>query len=173
MQEKKSTMLQVVGILCIIFGSIATVTSIVGKLGLGVILSGVTEGFESLSEMGNFMESWNKIVSSLNLSLTIAVIAAIIMLVAGIMGVVSCRKPEKAMMIIVFGVLLIVFAVLPVVMGMMTAGNVKKLVDEMGAAASFIDPKVFQPNMIVSAINLVLPVLYLIGGLQLKKLAAE
>lgn len=173
MEEKKATMLKVVGIICIVFGAIATVTSILGKVGVGAILTGVTSGFEEIPEMANAMDSWKKIASSMNLGLTIAVIGAIVMLVAGIMGVVSHKKPEKAMMIIILGVLLIIFAVLPVVMGMMTVSNIEKLVADLGDAGTYINPALFKPNMILSAVNLVLPILYLIGGLKLKKLGEE
>lgn len=168
MEEKKATMLKVVGIICIVFGAIATISSVLFKVTVGALMTGMTSYFES--DLGDLLDTWKKIASSVNLGMTIAVIGAVIMLIAGIMGVIIYKKPEKAMTAIILGVLLIVFAILPVIMNMMTVGNIKKLIEESGELETVINPALFKPNIVITGMNLILPILYLIGGLKLKKL---
>lgn len=164
MVEKKSTMLKVVGIICIVFGSISTIFSILARVGMSLVMEG-------LKSLGEGAEGWDSAVSSFSLSATMAVLAAIVMLVAGILGVMFSKKPEKAMVAIVFGVLLIIFAVLPVIVNTMAISALQKSLEASGVGADVLGP--LKPNIFVTAVSLVLPVLYLIGGIQLKKLNAE
>lgn len=81
-----SKFLKVTGILMIIFGSIALITSIVAMLGLGVIEAlGVSTGLLWVSGI-------------------ISLVGAVAEFVAGIIGVVNWNKPEKANTCIGWGV---------------------------------------------------------------------
>ncbi|NLE90644.1 MAG: hypothetical protein GX602_06930 [Dehalococcoidales bacterium] len=83
-------------------------------------------------------------------SAVLALVSAVVSLVAGILGVSSASKPEKSMRCIVFGILTAALAVLGSILNV-AGGN------------SF--------NVFNLVIGLVLPVLYLIGAFQNKRLA--
>ena len=77
----------------------------------------------------------------------LVVVAAIVELIAGIIGVVNCTKPEKAQSCIVIGIIVIALSLL---------GNILTI-----ACGGEFD--------VVSLLTgLVIPVLYLIGAIQLK-----
>ena len=81
-------------------------------------------------------------------STALMVASAVAELVAGIVGVVNCKKPEKAGVCIVWGAIVAVLCV---------AGTVLNLV----ANGEF--------NIFTLAVGLVLPVLFIIGGVNNKK----
>lgn len=72
-----------------------------------------------------------------------ALVGSIAQLVAGIIGVANCKKPEKAMTCIVFGVIVAVF-------------NVAGVILNVAGGGSF--------NFVSLITGLILPVLYVIGA---------
>jgi len=86
----------------------------------------------------------------LMLSAVLVLVGAIFQLIAGILGVKNAAKPEKAQTCIVFGVIIILLSVL---------GNILNVVggNDFNAASM--------------GIGLVIPVIYIIGAIQNKKLA--
>ena len=83
-------------------------------------------------------------------SAVLVLVSAVVSLIAGILGVSSASKPEKSTRCIVFGILTAALAVIASILNV-AGGN------------SF--------NVLNLLIGLVLPVLYLIGAFQNKKLA--
>ena len=126
-----SKFLKVTGILMIIFGAIALVVSIIALLGLGML--------EALgAPMGLLWASG-----------IIALVGSVAQLVAGIIGVVNCDKPEKANSCIVWGI---------AVAAMSIIANVFTLIGY---------PQNFSFVSVIS--GLLIPVLYLIGAFKNKQ----
>lgn len=126
-----SKFLKVTGILMIIFGAISIVVSIIALMGLGVL--------EALgAPMGLLWASG-----------IIAFVGSIAQLVAGIIGVVNCDKPEKANSCIVWGM---------AVAAMSIIANVITLIGY---------PQNFSFVSVIS--GLLIPVLYLIGAFKNKQ----
>lgn len=121
-------LLKVVGILFIIFGAIAAVVSLLGLLGGGVLAS-------ISAEAGSVV-----IVAAV-----IGLIGAALEIVVGILGVKNCDKPEKATMLMVFAIILIVIQAVGLILG---------------------------GDLVMTIIGLVLPILFLIGAIKNKKAAA-
>ena len=89
------------------------------------------------------------------IGLIIGIIGSIIQLIAGITGVKNFNKPEKAKTCIIFGVIVLVLSLADVIFSAAGSGE-------------------FGVNQVTSIISgLLIPVLYLVGALQLKKAAAE
>ncbi|MDD5796018.1 MAG: hypothetical protein PUD24_03685 [Oscillospiraceae bacterium] len=126
-----SKFLKVTGILMIIFGAISIVVSIIALMGLGVL--------EALgAPMGLLWASG-----------IIALVGSVAQLVAGIIGVVNCDKPEKANSCIVWGI---------AVAAMSIIANVFTLIGY---------PQNFSFVSVIS--GLLIPVLYLIGAFKNKQ----
>ena len=127
-----SKFLKVTGILMIIFGAIALVTSIIAILGLGVL--------EALGlPMGLLWASG-----------IIALVGSVAEFVAGIIGVINWNKPDKANTCIGWGIAVALMCIV---------SNVLTLIGY---------PESFSVLSVIS--GLVVPVLYLIGAFQNKKL---
>lgn len=164
--EKKSVMLKVMGILCIVFGGISLITAILAK---GLIM-GIIEGLNELG--GTEVEaSVTKLMSSFSLVSTLGIVSAIIMLAAGILGVVFASKPDKAMIVIILGVLMIILEIVPIFIQSGMASTIKEIMGDADGAGAMA--KAVGPNFLFVIIGLVIPVLYLIGGIKLKGLASE
>ncbi len=125
-KTKGSSFLKVTGILMIIGGGISIIMSIAAVIGVAAILSlgGVGAGI-------------------LVFACILALAGSAIELVTGIVGVVNCKKPEKATVCLVWG---IVVAVLNVVSSILSAS----------AGNGF--------NVSSLILGLVLPVLFIIGA---------
>ena len=137
MTQTSNKLLKITSILMIISGAIGTGIGLLAILGIAV----------AGSEM-------NKLGMSIGVMVLIVILATaggIINLVAGILGVINSSKPEKAKILIIFGIISLVVLLL---------GNI-------------ID---FAVGDGFNALNLlrgvVLPALYLSGALQNQKLAA-
>ena len=130
---KGAGMLKVVGILMIVFGGIALVLGIIAAVAVAAV------AFLSEGLLTTYL---------LYASTALMVASAVAELVAGIVGVVNCKKPEKAGVCIVWGAIVAVLCV---------AGTVLNLV----ANGEF--------NIFTLAVGLVLPVLFIIGGVNNKK----
>ncbi|MBD9009228.1 MAG: hypothetical protein EGR16_02690 [Clostridiales bacterium] len=125
--------LKVTGILMIIGGAFGIIGGIVAMIGAGA-LAAVLE-----TSAGGLMLASALILAS-----------AVFQLIAGIMGVKNCDKPEKAQSCIVIGVIVAILSV---------AGNVISNV----LGSDF--------NIINYATGLIIPVLYIIGAVKNKELA--
>ena len=125
--------LKVTGILMIIGGAFGIIGGIVAMIGAGA-LAAVLE-----TSAGGLMLASALILAS-----------AVFQLIAGIMGVKNCDKPEKAQSCIVIGVIVAILSV---------AGNVISNV----LGSDF--------NIMSYATGLIIPVLYIIGAVKNKELA--
>ena len=125
--------LKVTGILMIIGGAFGIIGGIVAVIGAGA-LAAVLE-----TSAGGLMLASALILAS-----------AVFQLIAGIMGVKNCDKPEKAQSCLVMGVIVAILSV---------AGNVTSSV----LGSSF--------NITSYVTGLVIPVLYIIGAAKNKELA--
>ena len=123
--------LKVTGILMIIGGAFGIIGGIVAMIGAGA-LAAVLE-----TSAGGLMLASALILAS-----------AVFQLIAGIMGVKNCDKPEKAQSCLVMGVIVAILSV---------AGNVISNV----LGSSF--------NIMSYATGLIIPVLYIIGAVKNKE----
>jgi hypothetical protein len=142
--EKKSTLLKVTGILMIIFGGLATIFAIIAVLGALVIEAAAVE-------MG--LDPATLVAGLIMLGAVTALVGAAIQLVAGILGVKNHKKPEKAGVCVVFGILVALV-------------TIASSIFEVSGGLAFD-----ALNIVTLLIGLVIPVLYIIGALQLKKMA--
>ena len=123
--------LKVTGILMIIGGAFGIIGGIVAMIGAGA-LAAVLE-----TSAGGLMLASALILAS-----------AVFQLIAGIMGVKNCEKPEKAQSCLIMGVIVAILSV---------AGNIISNV----LGSSF--------NILSYATGLVIPVLYIIGAVKNKE----
>lgn len=123
--------LKVTGILMIIGGAFGIIGGIVAMIGSGA-LAAVLE-----TSAGGLMLASALILAS-----------AVFQLIAGIMGVKNCDKPEKAQSCLVMGVIVAILSV---------AGNVISNI----LGSSF--------NILSYATGLIIPVLYIIGAVKNKE----
>ena len=146
MKKQGSTMLKVCGILMIIFGAIGLISDI-------AIMSEIT-GYSSF------------LPGSVNVGLIFLIGAVVVELIAGILGVVNWAKPSGAGICIIFGILMIACIVLG---DILTVVGINSLT---GSYSRYFDG--FNTVIVISGlINLVLPILYLIGAFKLKKMPAQ
>lgn len=123
--------LKVTGILMIIGGAFGIIGGIVAMIGAGA-LAAVLE-----TSAGGLM-----------LASVLILASAVFQLIAGIMGVKNCDKPEKAQSCLVMGVIVAILSV---------AGNVISNI----LGSSF--------NILSYATGLIIPVLYIIGAVKNKE----
>ena len=125
--------LKVTGILMIIGGAFGIIGGIVAMIGVGA-LAAVLE-----TSAGGLMLASALILAS-----------AVFQLIAGIMGVKNCDKPEKAQSCLVMGVIVAILSV---------SGNIISNV----LGSSF--------NILSYATGLIIPILYIIGAVKNKETA--
>lgn len=130
---KGSKFLKVTGILMIISAAFGIIGGIIALIGAGA-LAAVLE-----TSAGGLM-----------LASALILISAVFQLIAGIMGVKNCDKPEKAQSCMVIGVIVAILSV---------AGNVISNV----LGSDF--------NIMNYATGLIIPILYIIGAAKNKELA--
>ena len=130
---KGSKFLKVTGILMIISAAFGIIGGIIALIGAGA-LAAVLE-----TSAGGLM-----------LASALILVSAVFQLIAGIMGVKNCDKPEKAQSCMVIGVIVAILSV---------AGNVISNV----LGSDF--------NIINYATGLIIPILYIIGAAKNKELA--
>ena len=130
---KGSKFLKVTGILMIIFGALALILSIVAAIGLAALVA-----LE--------VNTWQYTAAVI-----LMLVGSIFEMIAGIVGVKNCNKPEKAGTCMVWGIIVIALSVL---------SNVLTLVG---------NPDNF--SIVNLLTGLVIPVLYLIGAVMNKKAA--
>lgn len=137
MTQTSNKLLKITSILMIISGAIGTGVGFLALLGIAVT------GVAALS-LGVSM-------GVLVLLTLLAIAGGIINLVAGILGVINASKPEKAKILIIFGILSLAVLLL---------GNIVDFVAGDGV------------NVLNLLKGVVLPALYLAGAFQNQKLAA-
>ena len=130
---KGTGFLKVTGILMIIGGGISIIMGIIAALGVAA-LAYISDGTVSSA--------------LLYASFVLMLISAVAELVAGIIGVVNCKKPEKAGVCIAWGIIVAVLSVAGTILNSVGGGSF--------SAFSLI-------------LGLVLPVLYIIGAVFNKK----
>lgn len=130
---KGTGFLKVTGILMIIGGGISIIMGIIAALGVAA-LAYISDGTVSSA--------------LLYASVVLMLISAVAELVAGIIGVVNCKKPEKAGVCIAWGIIVAVLSV---------AGTILNSVGGGSFSAFYL------------ILGLVLPVLYIIGAVFNKK----
>ena len=130
---KGTGFLKVTGILMIIGGGISIIMGIIAALGVAA-LAYISDGTVSSA--------------LLYASVVLMLISAVAELVAGIIGVVNCKKPEKAGVCIALGIIVAVLSVAGTILNSVGGGSF--------SAFSLI-------------LGLVLPVLYIIGAVFNKK----
>ncbi len=130
---KGSKFLKVTGILMIISAAFGIIGGIIALIGAGA-LAAVLE-----TSAGGLM-----------LASALILVSAVFQLIAGIMGVKNCDKPEKAQSCMVIGVIVAILSV---------AGNVISNV----LGSDF--------NIMNYATGLIIPILYIIGAAKNKELA--
>ena len=130
---KESKFLKVTGILMIISAAFGIIGGIIALIGAGA-LAAVLE-----TSAGGLM-----------LASALILVSAVFQLIAGIMGVKNCDKPEKAQSCMVIGVIVAILSV---------AGNVISNV----LGSDF--------NIMNYATGLIIPILYIIGAAKNKELA--
>ena len=130
---KGTGFVKVTGILMIIGGGISIIMGIIAALGVAA-LAYISDGTVSSA--------------LLYASVVLMLISAVAELVAGIIGVVNCKKPEKAGVCIAWGIIVAVLSVAGTILNSVGGGSF--------SAFSLI-------------LGLVLPVLYIIGAVFNKK----
>lgn len=132
-KTKGSGFLKVTGILMIIGGGISIIMSIVAVLGIAALVY-ISDG-EASSAM-------------LYASVALMVVSAVAQLVAGIIGVVNCKKPEKAGVCIAWGVIVAALCIAGTILNSVGGGTF---------------------SILSLVLGLVLPILYIIGAVFNKK----
>ena len=132
-KTKGAGFLKVTGILMIIGGAISVIMGIIAALGVAA-LAYISDGTVSLA--------------LLYTSVILMIVSAVAELVAGIIGVANCKKPEKAGICIVWGIIVAVLSVAGTILNSVGGGSF--------SAFSLI-------------LGLILPVLYIIGAVFNKK----
>lgn len=129
---KGSGFLKVTGILMVIFGAIALLTSITGLLGVSALVA--------LGGAG-LLPIW------LYAGAFVSLISAVAELVAGIIGIKNCKKPEKAGTCMAWGIIVAALCVL-------------------GCILTVVGGDAFPVMSLI--FGMVLPVLYIIGAAKNK-----
>ena len=132
-KTKGSGFLKVTGILMIIGGGISIILGIIAALGIAALVY-ISDGTGSSA--------------LLYASVALMIVSAAAQLVAGIIGVANCKKPEKAGSCIVWGIIVAALSVAGTVLNSVGGGSF--------SAFSLL-------------LSLVLPVLYIIGAVFNKK----
>ena len=130
---KGTGFLKVTGILMIIGGGISIIMGIIAALGVAA-LAYISDGTVSSA--------------LLYASVVLMLISAVAELVAGIIGVVNCKKPEKAGVCIAWGIIVAVLSVAGTILNSVGGGTF---------------------SVFSLILGLVLPVLYIIGAVFNKK----
>lgn len=141
---KGKGLLKVVGILLIIGGVINAVSGIFVYIGSFAVKSLVDSGAVDsalTSEAASVLTG-----SALIISCALALIGGVLKIIAGILGIKYANRPEKAMICIVFSIILIILTVISNIINFSMFGII---------------------------LGVVLPVLYLIGAVLNKKEATE
>lgn len=136
---KGKTFLQVTGILMIIGGGIGFIASLA--------LGGLTT---VLAIMGGEVDGMGALIALAAIAVVLSIIGSVVELVAGIIGVKNCGKPEKAGVCLGWGIAVIVISVISNIL-------------TIAGGSDF--------SVLSLILGLVLPVLYVVGAVLNKKSA--
>lgn len=132
-KTKGTGFLKVTGILMIIGGAISVIMGIIAALGVAALVY-ISDGTVSSA--------------LLYTSVILMIVSAVAELVAGIIGVANCKKPEKAGVCIAWGIIVAVLSVAGTILNSVGGGTF---------------------SVFSLILGLVLPVLYIIGAVFNKK----
>ena len=132
MEAKGSGFLKVTGILMIIGGALSIILYIIAIIGIAALV------YLSEGELSSGL---------LYTAGILGLVSAVVQLIAGIIGVKNCKKPEKAKTCIVWGILVIALTVI-------------------GSILNVVGGSDFSVTSLL--IGLVIPVLYIIGAVKNK-----
>lgn len=150
--KQRSKMLFVVGIIMIGFGAI-------GLIGGLIVLAGVSAASSYLSYTGISAGVYIGMV-------TFSVVGSALQLTAGIFGIIYSKKPAKAQFCIICGIVVIAVQVISLIL------TIYIYMSLSNGPMSAYSPNIVSGSTIAgSVLGFVLPVLYLIGALKLKKMA--
>lgn len=135
---KGKGLLKVVGILMIIGGAISIIMSIVAIAGVGA-LTYLADGDLSSAQLNPTI---------IYTSCVVMILGSVAELIAGIIGVKNCTKPEKATSCLVFGIIVAIFNLLGIIIGAVGGSGF---------------------NFMSLVTGLVLPVLFIVGAVMNKK----
>ena len=144
MEKKSNGFLKITGILMIIFGGISIVMGFIAVAAVGLV-----SGF--IDEVGAITGDASLNSGLLTLASWLIVIGGALQLVTGIIGVINAAKPEKAMICIVFGVLVALISVISFIVSMVGG----------------------KPDFVSLLMGAAVPALFLIGAFQSKAAAAR
>ena len=133
---KGKGLLKVVGILMIIGGALSIIMSIIAIAGVGA-LTYLADGDLSSAQLNPTI-----------IYTSCVVLGSVAELIAGIIGVKNCAKPEKATSCLVFGIIVAIFNLLGIIIGAVGGSGF---------------------NFVSLVIGLVLPVLFIVGAVMNKK----
>ena len=134
---KGKGLLKVVGILMIIGGALSIIMSIIAIAGVGA-LTYLADGLSSAQLNPTIIYT----------SCVVMILGSVAELIAGIIGVKNCAKPEKATSCLVFGIIVAIFNLLGIIIGAVGGSGF---------------------NFVSLIIGLVLPVLFIVGAVMNKK----
>jgi uncharacterized membrane protein HdeD (DUF308 family) len=148
-KAKGKGFLKVTGILLIIFGAFSLISGVIS----------VVTASKAASDGGQLLDSMNAIAQAQGINYTytaqglmtaaiLALVVGALYLAAGIIGVANCNKPQKAQMCFIMGIIMIVAVLADAVYQAMNG--------------TF--------GIIGTVLNLILPVLYLIGANKNKQM---
>ena len=140
--EKSNKFLKVTGILMIISGSFALLSSILVLL-FGVVL---VEG----AIHTNLTRTQDFAVGIIVAALVLVIAGSVIQFIAGLVGVKNAKNPEKANVCIIFGVLVALVYLVSLVLNLIGGGYTIWM------------------DVLVVIFGMVVPALYLVGAFQLK-----
>ena len=162
MQKQGSTLLKVTSILMIIFSALGVC--------YGLLIVAMFSDVTSISGMNiwELLEEAGLTSGPLALSLICLFLAAVLELIAGIIGVSSWYKREKAGTCTVFGWLIILLLIAGIVFELIF---VVQIIDQSGVLSGFAT--LIVSSVLGGAISLVLPILYLIGANKLKNMQPQ
>lgn len=145
--HKGTNFLKVTGILMIIGGSLGIIITLIGAAAIAALISGAGALLGQ-----DFMSEANINGTLLWAGFALSLVGAVMELVAGILGVANCRKPEKANTCLAFGIVVAVLSV---------AGQIFNA----AGGGTF--------SVFSLILGLVLPVLYIIGAAFNKQAHSE
>ncbi len=160
----KNKLLFVPGIIMVVFGGIGIVSNLIGLATAGSLVK-LMNSMMAYTEMNVDVDG---IVGFLKFAAFIGLLGAVIYLVAGILGIKNAARPEKAQTCFIMGIILVVMCIINFVFAIITNSKMNALYESMGQTYS----GGLGGAIAGLAIGLILPVLYLIGAMQNKKLSA-
>lgn len=149
MEEKRSMLLKVTGIIMLIGGILSAILSLVGAVGICTIQV-VPEASKAVDEAAKAAgTSSGPIMGVFWVGVVFAIISSVIEIIAGVTGIKNWQNPAAYKKMLILGIIVIVISLLGNILSGIGSGN-------------------FGSYIFSIILGLILPVLYLIGVFQLK-----